>query len=128
MFVSAYGAVAGNVALTLFSLGGLYVGGRIAPLIDATIISLNQRSAGSLRRLLCEIWLKGMAGSGIGGGRTATRLSSREDFRLVRATVKIRSVPAIVFGATLQCGMISATRRAYPAAWIASSISVDASP
>lgn len=96
--------------------------------VDATIISRSQRSAGSLRRLLCEICLKGMAGSGIGGGRTASRLSSREDCRLFRATVKIRSVPAIVFGATLQCGMISATRRAYPAAWIASSISVDASP
>jgi glucokinase len=33
MFVSAYGAEAGNLALKVFSVGGLYVGGGIAPRI-----------------------------------------------------------------------------------------------
>ncbi len=33
MFVSAYGAEAGNLALTILSVGGLYVGGGIAPRI-----------------------------------------------------------------------------------------------
>ena len=33
MFVSAYGAEAGNLALTLLSVGGVYVGGGIAPRI-----------------------------------------------------------------------------------------------
>jgi len=33
MFVSAYGAEAGNLALKVLSLGGLYVGGGIAPRI-----------------------------------------------------------------------------------------------
>jgi len=33
MFVSAYGAEAGNLALTTLSVGGLYVGGGIAPRI-----------------------------------------------------------------------------------------------
>jgi glucokinase len=33
MFVSAYGAEAGNLALTVLSVGGLYVGGGIAPRI-----------------------------------------------------------------------------------------------
>jgi glucokinase len=33
MFVSAYGAEAGNLALKLMSVGGLYVGGGIAPRI-----------------------------------------------------------------------------------------------
>jgi len=33
MFVSAYGAEAGNLALKILSLGGLYVGGGIAPRI-----------------------------------------------------------------------------------------------
>jgi glucokinase len=33
MFVSAYGAQAGNLALTILSVGGLYVGGGIAPRI-----------------------------------------------------------------------------------------------
>jgi glucokinase len=33
MFVSAYGAEAGNLALKVLSVGGLYVGGGIAPRI-----------------------------------------------------------------------------------------------
>ena len=33
MFVSAYGAEAGNLALKILSVGGLYVGGGIAPRI-----------------------------------------------------------------------------------------------
>ena len=33
MFVSAYGAAAGNLALTVLSTGGLYLGGGIAPRI-----------------------------------------------------------------------------------------------
>jgi glucokinase len=33
MFVSAYGAEAGNLALKLLSVGGVYVGGGIAPRI-----------------------------------------------------------------------------------------------
>ena len=33
MFVSAYGASAGNLALTVLSTGGLYLGGGIAPRI-----------------------------------------------------------------------------------------------
>src|SRR5277367_4530360 len=33
MFVSAYGAEAGNLALKILSIGGLYVGGGIAPRI-----------------------------------------------------------------------------------------------
>jgi glucokinase len=33
MFVAAYGAEAGNLALTLKAVGGLYVGGGIAPKI-----------------------------------------------------------------------------------------------
>ena len=33
MFVSAYGAEAGNLALKILSVGGLYIGGGIAPRI-----------------------------------------------------------------------------------------------
>jgi len=59
MFVSAYGAEAGNLALKVFSVGGLYVGGGIAPRIleklkDGTFLKAFT-DKGRLSRLLVNM-------------------------------------------------------------------------
>lgn len=59
MFVSAYGAEAGNFGLTVFSTGGLYIGGGIAPRIlerlkDGTFMRAFT-DKGRLSRLLIEM-------------------------------------------------------------------------
>jgi glucokinase len=59
MFVDAYGAEAGNLALKLLPYGGLYVAGGIAPkilpLIQNGNFLLNFTQKGRMRPLLAEI-------------------------------------------------------------------------
>jgi len=59
MFVDAYGAEAGNLALKLLPYGGLYVGGGIAPkilpLIENGNFLLNFSSKGRMRSILQDI-------------------------------------------------------------------------
>ena len=59
MFVSAYGAEAGNLALKVLSVGGLYIGGGIAPKIldkmkDGTFMKAFQ-DKGRLSQLLINM-------------------------------------------------------------------------
>lgn len=60
MFVDAYGAAAGNLALTALGLGGLYVGGGIAPRILPLLRADDRflrafRAKGRLTELLSEV-------------------------------------------------------------------------
>jgi glucokinase len=60
MFVDAYGAAAGNLALTALALGGLYVGGGIAPRILPLLQREDRflrafRAKGRLTELLSEV-------------------------------------------------------------------------
>jgi glucokinase len=59
LFIDAYGAEAGNLALKLLPYGGLYIAGGIAPkilpLIQNSDFLLNFTQKGRMRRLLEEI-------------------------------------------------------------------------
>lgn len=61
-FVSAYGAAAGNLALSCLSLGGVYVGGGIAPDILPALLDGRFRGAfqdkGRLREILAHVPLQ----------------------------------------------------------------------
>jgi glucokinase len=62
LFVSLYGAEAGNCALKYMSLGGLYIGGITAaknlPLLQQPIFLESFRSKGRMQKLLEEMPVK----------------------------------------------------------------------
>ncbi len=70
VFVAAYGAQAGNLALTVFATGGLYVAGGIAPRIVAKLTDGNFvaafRSKGRLSDLLARVPVKVIINGDVG--------------------------------------------------------------
>jgi glucokinase len=86
LFASIYGAVAGNLALTVLAVGGVYIGGGIAPklrtkLLDGTFVRAF-RDKGRLAALLESVPLRLVLNEQapvFGAARVASQLSSRPE-------------------------------------------------